>query len=291
MAIIDVTENWQGLAGGDNVTSGEHRREFIVTFDDADEPANRPLIALASPQIPQGLSVHPYNNWLFVIARDYHLKGPFVIVVSVIYGARPVESIEWPTAANPLQTPWEIEYFGIDFEEIIDTAFNNEGQCVVPIVNANDEPPDPYPTETFSHLAIRITRYEQTFSENLAYQYRNAVNSDYFRGYPPWTAKISKFDGIRVIGASGSVCWRVTYEMILNFFGWQRNFLHQGYRVSSWVGSERHIDNALDDSGQPVSQPVLLTQNGARLMPGEPKTWLTFKTCKALPFAALNLNF
>lgn len=288
MAIIDVTEDGKAYTGGDDVTSGEHRRKFIVAFDDADEPAKRPLIALASPQIPQGLSVHPYNNWLFVARRDYYMEGPFVVIIDVTYSSKPITANEWATAANPLTTPWDIEWFMVEHEDVIEAAFDDNGQQTVPIINAVGDPPDPPMTESHYFQGLRITRYEATFNENNAWDYTGAVNSDYFRGYPPKAVKMTKIDGRRVIAANGFICWQVTYEMLFNYFTWTRRALHHGYHYYDSDGVKTQVT---DGHGAPSPQPACLNLDGTLVPKYGEKKYIYFNTLRAKPFASLNLNF
>ena len=46
MAIQNITEEWLGRSGGDDINSTEHQRKFRVVYDDADLPEVRPFIAL-----------------------------------------------------------------------------------------------------------------------------------------------------------------------------------------------------------------------------------------------------
>jgi hypothetical protein len=315
MSILSVTQEWRGYSGGDDVESTEHNASFIVTFDDADPPAQRPLLALtgqadpAGKRVPMGFERHPYNPYLYIIRR--HItpgtdtgKGPMIFTVDVTYSNRPIYCNGDSAAAalaDPLSMPPDIEWTGQDVEQMVDTAYDGNNELNIPIENTVGDQPDPRLTEIETYPMCRITRAESNFAWANVYTYRNTVNSDTFGGCQPGCVLLRRFDARRRMFAD-IFYWEVTYELVFNWRGWTRRVLNAGFRHKK-EGTQK-IVAATVDGGDPgpdhprVSEPVKLTIAGERcekfnsdgiIIGWSAPYWLSFNTKRTSNLNNLNL--
>jgi hypothetical protein len=296
MAILSITEEWSGRTGGDDINESRHIRRFRVIFDNADAPENRPLIALyggTDPEghaVPSGFSAHEFNAWLIVVRRSYTALSPCVFDFEIEYSNRPGRS-DFDSAAeafvNPLDQPWDIEWFTSTISDRIDEDIHGN-----PIVNVNREPPDPPLQEEFACEGVRVGTAVSFWNHQFMAQYINAINSDYFWGYPPGQALCTQV-GARRMRQGWLFYWAANCEILFNPLGWKRRVMQMGYRCRDWVsepGYDSKMTSARDDDGNLVSQPVLLDDLGFKLVEGYPAKWLIFETKRSLPFSGLGLG-
>lgn len=180
----------------------------------------------------------------------------------------------------------------------------------IPVTNSAFVPFDPPPEADYSRLSITITRNHYRFPTKIMGDYQDVVNSDEFliniNGFtlnvPPTAAKMQSTSGSREY-ADESPFWRVRYEMLLDFFtGWRVDLLDRGF-VETKTDDESadiaaaHGDfasatsttthNIIDDTGLPMSEPVLLDGKGKKLSKDEPPVYLRYAIYQERPFKPL----
>jgi len=109
-------------------------------------------------------------------------------------------------------------------------------------------------------LVLSISRNEAAFDPNTAFNYMNAVNTDTWFGFPPFSCRI---DDISAEDAheENLYFWKVSYVIHISARLWRLEILDEGTheRVSGVLQS------ILDNAGRPVSEPVPLDGAGQRL--------------------------
>jgi len=283
--IISVKENWEAMTA--NIVAGiTHSdvsaiREFDVVFDNNDDPAVRPFMALASHYIPSPYDEHPYNAFIYVKSKSVKPGGgPCRFIVTVNY-----ESI-----GNPLDNEPEYEWSFANSNEPIDHTLDAEDNKT-PITNSAGETFDPPVTKDIEDLVFRITRNEETFREDIA-EYINAVNDDEFFGYQPGIVKCTQVTG-RPAKAAAMDYWIITYEFQFRRDGWKLKVLDEGFREKTGDdgGSPAKPTYAVmvDDNDKPLSQPVLLDGAGVKLADDGDPVFLEFELYRKKTFADLAL--
>jgi hypothetical protein len=301
MAILSITEEWEGLTGGDDLSSITHKRQFRVVFDNADLPENRPLIAFAGQADPLGrtlpaeFSSHSFNPWLIVVRRSYTARSPFVFDFEIEYSNRSTYSDSDSARenfTNPLDQPWDIEWFtGTTSERLDQDVYGG------PIENANREPADPPLQEEFAYEGVRVRKALEYWPHNMMAQYANAVNSDYFWGYPPGTALCTQV-GARRMRQGWFFYWDANFEILFRLDHWDRVVRHEGYtvRITDSDGTRFALakvnpkNDGKEGVGEITPEPVLLDTFGYRLPKGELFRKLVFATKQQLPFYNLGLG-
>jgi hypothetical protein len=149
---------------------------------------------------------------------------------------------------------------------------------------------DPPLTEDFEDLVLRISRNEPAFNYIQAAQYKGAVNQDVFHGFDAGTVKCVVYEG-KLARAAGLAYWQVNYEFHVRPDGWARRVLDSGYRIRTGTASDGTptFEILKDDDGNPLSQPVLLDGNGARLAEWSNPVYLTYNTKAIKPFSVFGL--
>lgn len=291
MSVIKVVEDWSERTVSGEATKLTAKRVYAVEFDNADVPENRPLLAFAATDgvtsVPNIYAIHPYNNWLFVESKHVDTIGPFHYRVTVNYS-----STLNPATGQP-QTPLLEEpsfswHFVTSNESIDRDVYGNA------ITNSSEEAFDPPVTRDFHDLVLRIERNELAYYPLVAYQYKGAVNSDVFLGFPAGTVLCTVMDATKA-RASNLVYWRITYEFHMRWDGWKLKMIEQGFREKNGTnpdGSPKYKD-ITDENGNLVSQPVLLDGSGKKLSQAAITAGnfvkREFVIRRSLPFSVLNL--
>jgi hypothetical protein len=316
MAIQNITEEWLGRSGGDDINSTEHQRKFRVVYDDADLPEVRPFIALyggadlQGKKIPAGFEQHPYNPFLCVIRRRYEPLSPHIYDFIIDYSNRANSCVESARELliNPCDAPWGIEYFTEEISVRVD--FDENGK---PIKNVVGDPPDPNLQEIFTFEGVRIQRNLPDWDHRLMATYANPVNSDFFWGHEPGTV-LCKRTGARRMRQGNVFFYDSLVELLFSPFitvqapwgkdvigGWGTRIRHEGYRINVNINGvtkirRAQVDPANDgidsynDKWDPTPEPVMLNDLGYRLLVDNFCCWLIFDLHKKLPFKALGLG-
>ncbi len=283
MAVVDVTEDYNGLSADDQVEfdgkeSGVATRWFDVTFDTADVAADRPMLAKADASVPQLGDAHPYSTnhpttsatWMYAMSRrvTVNVKSPLVFRVIVQYASM----------LNPLLEPAIKEWLTASTTEPIDTDITG----AIDLTNSADEPFDPPPTEEFDDLVLRGTYNVPVFFPIQMALYKGAVNADPFLGFAPGQAKVMVYTAREVKAITGSAYVEITVEIQFRYDGWRRRFLDQGYRTKDGTdasGKPKYLP-IKDEEGNKVDEPVLLNGIGQKLGETDPIVRLAFWTLR-----------
>lgn len=284
MSITSVVEDWQGIAGGFEVSlsneTGTLTRRFIVTFNNSDAASARAIMAVTASYggvaVPDYWDVHPYDSDFFVRRKSVApFNGPLNWAVNV----------EYEYIKNPLAEPYSIQFIPQMSNEAIDKAIELNGGSEAMtrnLCNSADEPFDPPIQEEFYDFAIVIKRNEANFAMYTAQQYLNTVNSDTFR-------IVNKKNLLMMFDAGTVRCkniqadeqrhgptwyYTVTYEFVVRRDGWLRRILDQGFREKTGTDYKAIVDT----EGNPVTQPMKLNGSGVKLAPASPAVFLTFQT-------------
>jgi hypothetical protein len=188
---------------------------------------------------------------------------------------------------SPLLIPPEISWDDVSSEEPIDTDFSGK-----PIVTANNEPIEGVRSE-FPDQVLTIKRNMLFFSPYMQARYRRSVNSDTVEGWPPGTARLTKYSAQRVRDAMNGY-WVVNAQIQFRYpfrttaaKAWYARVRHEGFYIRDFTTGR--VWRACDQRGEPVTTKVLLKANGVREDNPLNAHWLEFQRYEPLPYSALGL--
>ncbi len=288
MAVVDVKWNWKGGSATDDTQSRSATRIGTAKTDDT---SDSPVTVKQSELVPKIGQAHPDDQWLRVKSVTPTQKAPYLYDLRVEYHAPHSSGDLDNPSGNPLDEPPKIKMSFVTSQEPIDEDISGN-----PIQNKVEEAFDPPITRDFSDLRITIERNEAFVNVPRILAYTDSVNSDKFFDFPAGTVRFlaPSADEVR---QDQFVYWRHAYHFQARTRfpttaakAWYRRILNQGFRERTGFDlSGAPIYNALlDDSGNPVTQPVLLNDDGKRLKPNadppEEPVWLEFQIYPALPF-------
>jgi hypothetical protein len=269
MSVIKITEdrNREASMGLQGI---ETTRVFQVTFDNADDPEKRPLLALngydGTLAVPRIYSVHPGDSWLYVKNKTAKTIGPFDYEVTVYYGWPELsQNSEGEPYANPLEQEPEISWtFDVTNEQIDRDIYGK------PILNSSQESFINPVTETVCEPILHIRRNEAGYNAVFAESIIDHVNSDNFFGFAPGLVLCKVFSGDRM-RAANLVYWAITYEFHFRTktvgginYGWLKRIMDEGYRIRKGIDSNGKTiyEELKDENGIKLSQPRQLDGEG-----------------------------
>ncbi len=166
----------------------------------------------------------------------------------------------------------------------------DESSPPLPYVNTVGDPLIDTPETEETRPVFKIVRNESTYNDDYASQYKDAVNSDEFLGYPPNTVKCRDITAERDYDPDWGYYYHVTYEFEVrdddDGNGFTRKILNAGYR--QLVNGSGEPTNVVDATGNQVTDPVPLQKNGA-YTPGADPYFLSFAQFPSIEFAGLNI--
>ena len=291
MSIINVKEDWRGLGVRAGTQAASVPRTFTVKFDESDDPEKRPILAWGASGVPSLYASHPSDSSLYVKDKDVEAIGPFDYKVIVRYTS--IAELGTGQAVSPftlpLDQPWEIEWGTAVMNIKIDRDLDNN-----PILNSAGQSIDPPVTWEFYDSVLRVSRNEPFFDDKFARDYKNSINSDWFNGYPPTTARCIEFDARRAY-IGGLFYWKVSYQIQFHWHDWGgqlwdwttlARFLDEGYAEKTAGGFEVKKD----DNDVVMPEPVKLDGSGGFLPDGSDPVFRQFTLFKEQPFNLLNLE-
>ena len=292
-AIGSAIHNWKQ----DRLTFGEGRIDGVevwsVQFDDADDPRSRKFLAMTAPGIPRIYSSHPYHPWYYVQAISPRPIGPFFFEVSVHYGAlTPKGGAAAGEPVDPVAIPPLWSYPQAVTTEKIDRDVDGD-----PITNSAGESPDPPLTEEFHDHVGRVVLYRMEYDQLQAWEYRGAVNSVAWRGFPAGTVLCTVNTGEEMQTPFG-LRFRITMEFQARWtkkedgshIGWQRRVLDEGFRDITSLDADGKPEQFTDKNDVVLTEPTKLDGSGGKLADGLDPVWNYFDTKRPLPFAVLGLG-
>ena len=291
MAVINVKEDWRGLNARAGTQTASVPRTFTVKFDESDDPEKRPILAWGASGVPSLYASHPSDSSLYVKDKDVEAIGPFDYKVIVHYTT--IAELGTGQAVSPftlpLDQPWEIEWGFTVMNIRIDRDLLNN-----PILNSAGQSIDPPVMWEFYDPILRISRNESFYDDKAASDYINSINSDYFNGYPPNTARCIEFSARRAYTA-GLFYWKVSYQFQFHWHDWAyqqwdwttlARFLDEGYAKKTGSGFEVKKD----DNDVVMPEPVRLDGSGDFLADGNDSVFRQFTLFKQKPFYIFNLE-
>lgn len=189
--------------------------------------------------------------------------------------------------SSPTETKIKVTWSASVTDEPIDSDWYGK-----PIRTKNEEPIHGL-TE---RLADDVCTIERNFSFVNRYalrQYRRAVNSDTFMGWPPGTVRIidDTAEATYVNGVADYWTVRMSFQFREPFNttpekAWYKRVRHEGMWVRDAAGQVPH--HAWDLKTKTwVTKPILLKEDGTREDDPDNAYWLEIRTLGALPFNAL----
>lgn len=300
MAIISVTKRWSDPGGGYDSDRRWHNPYFEVLTDNPSTSDKEILAASAGgvsvPKYGESLEGDPFMRCVGADIRER--RGPYLTIVAPKYETAPVGS----QVDDPLSAPPDVDWDFVDAEVPVD--HDRDGK---PLCNAAGDLYEDV-TETESDLVLNYTRFEASYNAQIAYQYKNKINSDVFLNFPAGTAKCNFIKGRRFYKVAQYFYWQVSYQFQFHEPDWQRVFLNAGRHVlrtqdDGTIAQEMIKYKKGPDKGQVADGPVLLHHSGfsslqdwmstaglseaiAALGDTKRKFWLK----KQIPFAPLNIK-
>lgn len=288
-----------GLDDGQPLPTQDLVRRFWVYSDTNDE---NPDTVRTATGIPAWGDAHP--NVPASLAQDFDLSRdedyPWRWEVDVRYQSRKLRGSNNTGVSN--QDPLTITKFRIS---------SVSGEKLV-TEDQNGFPPQTTAGELitglkipWNELQIEITQYRSVLDAAAYVQlatYRNAVNSDTWRGFAPLTCRIASISG-QDVDIYGTTYLERNLTIMLRdpddtqTPDWRLKFLNAGYYIRNPLATTATalLDPILDPkTGMPVTKPQPIAQNGLRVIDcgptgSEDPYWLNIEVYPQLPFAALNI--
>lgn len=208
------------------------------------------------------------------------------------------------TGDNPLSPLLDspiVSYGSAQYSRVQDTAWllNEDGTTVKadPIRNAAVDPFDPPPEETETRLRIMITKnYWEMFDPGIATSYFNAINRYPVRiagqDVAQYQAKIVNVEP-SLHSANGLIFdayTRVRWTIELHPESFESELLNQGYNYYDELGNKLRATSVDEDGATtPVTEPILLNEDGGKLDDGADPVYLKFIRLRPLDWSYLFL--
>lgn len=259
---------------------------IVTSFDATD------LDVYKAPGLPY--PGQPYPGTDYVIARKANLQrvSPIYWVATVDYEGQIAGFNPDGSPKSPIDAPPKIDFGSVVSEQDCDEDIDGN-----PIVTACNEAL-PGARRMLVDQTVVIKRNMLTFDTYLQSVYMESVNSDWFLGWPPGTAKLMQLRASNVIDkdfgyweVTGEIHFRKPYRTTPEK-AWYARLYHKGYLKKVPLIPEpgrfeivRATDEDKGDS--PVS--VGLNEDGTQRTDTDPPFWKEFKLYQPLPYAALGL--
>lgn len=317
MSVISVRELPNRTAEVDEKSGRKYTRVFRVRTDDM---ADGPIVAFA-PGIPRRGDVYVdsngnYDYWARCISGSVSPVGenPTTWEVTVHYSSQsPDASLRHEYAGNklgvpgagetkpgersedPLLRPPEVSWSHEDFRRSILTGdFINSATGEVDIedaviANSAGDPFDPPPEVDDAHLILTVVRNQPFYDPLLAFDYKNAVNSDTFLGFPPGVAKVREFTGQSAFENNKAFA-KVTLRFEFRMEGWDLRLLDAGY-AGYWMADKTVKATFVDRFAHPFASISPMDGKGNRLPDGSTDfVYLRWRVNRYMPFAIFGLG-
>lgn len=260
-------------------------RSWRVIFDDVNTHTGDEAVDAAEIYIKEPYKLDAY---LLNITSSSEDDDGYSFIVEAKYGPYPSDY-----TVNPLDKPYELSWSLAPYQTT--TIEDIDGS---PILNTAGDPFDPIEIDD-SRVVLTVTRNEASFDGPLAWEYRDAINSDEFLGSPPRTVKVAGITARRHYDQTVLRDWffTVTYNFHFNADGWRKKILSTGLR--ELVNGKREPIYSPRKAGSAITTPAMLDKNGKHIPnedeleegeeAGEPH-WLEKKVYKELPFSTFNIT-
>jgi hypothetical protein len=224
--------------------------------------------------------VHPLDAFAYCLTVDINCVTEDGIGWTAQYDYGPPPDPGNPDNQDPTQQPPEFSWTGIQFERPVD--FDRDGKAIVN--KAGDVFQTPVMRDD-SRPMLQVVRNQLTFNPSLAWRLRDVVNSSEFLGAPAGKVKSSYPTASRRWSNEYGFYWVVTYQFTFDSDGFSKKLLNQGLREKA----EDELKNIVVQ-GVPITEPVLLTEDGEQAEPDAPPVVLEFEVYNETDFSVFNLE-
>lgn len=279
---ITITERWSGDSLTQDSPDARHysvgaTREFDITTDDLSDTSFdiADFVTALRSAYPQFASLR-CNHIDIRKVSPYHYHA---VVSYFMHG---------PLGGGPLSIPPQISWGSVVAEEEIPYDINGNGICTV-----LGEPFDPPPRVPVYDRILTIQRNVAYYDDAWAGDYRNAVNSSTFAGFPAGTVRVIGLDGQSVLDDDYSY-WSVTGQFQIrrappnstDQYAWWTFVQARGL----YVKKSGKVVLGLDENGNPTTAPVYHnTTSGAQLARGAAIQYYKFQVYPTADLNALGL--
>lgn len=258
MAVIFAAEKAeQRTATGNSDGSRTYTRLFWVVTDSA---ADGPQSVAGSGFVPFPFDVYIAGNDIDIGARAQSVTplqptmDPTYWEVRVEYSSQAIQEIQ-----NPLARPTDIAWGFQVYQKAIIKDINGN-----PIVNKANKQFDPVPEIDDCRPTLTFTKNLATFDPSLAYSYVNSINATAWYGGASQTWKCMNIASSQQI-ENGVYFYPTTFEFQYHYETWKLFILNAGIDQLSGGKHEPCTYQTGPFSGQPVTEPVPLDNNGAQI--------------------------
>lgn len=291
MAITWVREQKHKRGSRKEQTRTVYFREFLVLSDDRTETEDAVRTATGVPRVYEQ---HPTNAGARVEDVDAQLDqdSEFLWRARVNYSSSVVPA----ESESPLDRPKDVRWTYTPTTEIVEKAYDAQGNLTIPVRNSALMPFVPAPEKTRGIPTLHIARYQSDFDPDTPTEYEDTVNSDTFFGAPPGLAKYINAEATLIYESTGNI-WRVEYTFQFQRKGWVLSLADMGLYELSHIDisgipvylpiKQRDINGKklMDD----VVSPVFLNGAGRQAINGQ-MNYLDFKIYKPKAYAPLGLE-
>lgn len=303
MSVVSVQERHAKQPASADTGVLELRREFVVTLDAAAYDGH--VQAITASGIPTYGTTWPVvvSGYTRPVCRKVTAglidpdKSRIVYLVEAEYtnsrdylgggGGGTPESETPPWDQDPT---YEYDYIArqVAFEQTPNLPYEQ-------VVNTVGDPFDPQPERTSYTRKITITRSSESWSPTQAASIHNTINQSAvsINGESidaetahllRWAARTATWQNPNT--GSSTTYYEETIEIEVDASGFELSIRNQGYRVLPAVGAEPVI--AKDASGQPVSAPVLLKEDGTIETDPDNAHYLSFQQYRIASWSPLS---
>lgn len=241
---------------------------------------------------PGGGSDSDTNAFLTGITCDSNSEDGIEWVITLNYSWYDANTIGGGPEQNPLLMPIEVSWGWRDQELPIGVDINGNA-----VLNTAGDPYDPPVAINDPRRMMTVVRNEAVISLSLHQDYQNAINTDPWAGYQPYFAHCLSIVPKNVFHQLVGWYYQTTYEFEFitprqaqaqagsgkggELQGFRKQIVNQGFRaIDQSTNKKYHVVYR----GIPVSQPVLLDQNGAELPLNSPPIINVVQAYNELPF-------
>lgn len=311
MPVVELHEDYSMIhldVSADEETGGEEGelpRSWIVVFNGWESPIVEAYLArtaeLGMVRVARLWEALPSDPCCYVVrqtvepfSNDSDNPSPHMWRVTSYY-----RKVLDPLTLDPI-----VEYDFVPSSDVIDVALRKrtvywknaqeweDGPCSM--TNSSGESFDPPAQEDYFDQILRIRVNKRRYDRAMARKFIDTINEDTFLDYEPQKVKLIKWVGRRVRFGLGHF-----YEHEMEFIcriaesdpfdvGWNLRRVDEGYRWAGSADSNKPGKPILDEEGNPVTTPVLLSHGVPTPNTTKP-TFLDFQVKKTRPFAALGI--
>ena len=263
MAVVSVTELYEGVDAEAVVGGRTYTRVFHVECDDMDDG---PYVARTADDgttsVPAVHDTHPKDTsaWVSRVRAMPLVAGdPYNFRVEVSYGTRAADGSGG--GESLLEQPATIS--GSFYHSTEEVTVDTEGTLIA------NSAGDPF-TGVIRHTSrpvLSIVQYEADFDFGAAAFYMDRVNSEQWQGLSPGQGKLSDASAQWM---PNDEVWRVTFKIEVNWDGWNPALVDKGRRA---IIPEFEDDGPIvlvDAYGNPYPIDTMLDGSGHKAEEGEP---------------------